>query len=244
MTTATAAAGAPGRPPLASASPPSAFSRLLAWDVAATRRLHTAYARRFPSLLPLVALEYSGHGIPWLALPPAALAVGLATGAVDRRVLLAAGSPAALPAAATAGRAAAAYVGLVTDLALVGAVKVTARRRRPLWNAAGERGTVAAVDQYSFPSGHTTRVVLVATAVALTPGVRPAAVAAVAAWAAAVAASRVALGRHHVLDIVAGGVLGVVNYVAVTALVPALVGKVGELLAGEAATVAEVVAGA
>lgn len=237
MTSAVNGAVRPGRRPRRPPPPTSTslLSRLIAWDVATSRRLHTAYARRFPSTLPLLVLEYSGHGIPWLGLPVVCLAVAVTAGVADaRRVLLPPGADGALPAAAAAAftAAAVAYVGLLTDLAAVGAVKVAARRRRPAWNAAGERGTVAAVDRYAFPSGHTSRVVLLAVAAAAAPGVPDWVVWAVVAWATAVAASRVALGRHHVLDIVAGAVLGVANYVVVAAVAPSAVGAVGRVLVG------------
>lgn len=233
MTSDTAATAQSGRRRVPPTSP-SLLSRLVAWDVATSRRLHAAYTRRFPSILPLLILEYSGHGIPWLGLPAVAAAAALVAGTVDARVLLLpAGADGALPPAAAAATAAVVvYVGLLTDLAAVGAVKVTARRGRPAWNAAAERGTVAAVDRYAFPSGHTSRVVLLAVAAAAAPGVPPWVAAAVAVWAAAVAASRVALGRHHVLDIVAGAAVGVANYGVVTAVTPVAVAAVGGVLAG------------
>lgn len=234
MTSAMAGAVRPGRRPRRRPPPASTslLSRLVAWDVATSRRLHAAYTRRFPSTLPLLVLEYSGHGIPWLGLPVLGLATAVATGAADaRRVLLPAGSTGALPTAAATTAAAVAYVGLLTDLVAVGAVKVAARRRRPAWNAAGERGTVAAVDRFAFPSGHTSRVVLLAVAAAAAPGVPDWVVWAVVVWAAAVAASRVALGRHHVLDIVAGALLGLANYGVVTTVAPSAVAAVGGVFA-------------
>lgn len=235
MTSAAAAAARPGwharrRPP---SSSPSLLSRLVAWDVAASRRLHAAYTHRFPSTLPLLLLEYSGHGIPWLSLPVVGLATAIATGAVDARVLLPAGDDGALSTTAgtVATAAAVAYVGLLTDLLAVGVVKVVVRRARPAWNAVGERGTVAAVDRYAFPSGHTSRVVLLAVAASAAPNVPDWVVWAVLGWAAAVAASRVALGRHHVLDIVAGAALGVANYGVVAVVAPSAVAAVGGVLA-------------
>lgn len=91
MTSAVNGAVRPGRRPRRPPPPTSTslLSRLIAWDVATSRRLHTAYARRFPSTLPLLVLEYSGHGIPWLGLPVVCLAVAVTAGVVDaRRVLL------------------------------------------------------------------------------------------------------------------------------------------------------------
>ena len=48
-------------------------------------------------------------------------------------------------------------LGLVLDIALVGAIKGMARRARPVYNHAGDFVVVVAVDQYSFPSGHASR---------------------------------------------------------------------------------------
>jgi len=40
---------------------------------------------------------------------------------------------------------------------LVGSLKALVRRPRPLYNQSGDFVLVVAVDQYSFPSGHTAR---------------------------------------------------------------------------------------
>ena len=69
--------------------------------------------------------------------------------------------------------------------------------------------TVATVDSFSFPSGHTSRASMVAglAAASLLPE-HPEAVAAAASWAVIVAASRVVLGRHYATDVIGGLVLG------------------------------------
>ena len=46
---------------------------------------------------------------------------------------------------------------LWVDIALVGALKGLFRRKRPIYNHAGDFVVVVAVDQYSFPSGHAAR---------------------------------------------------------------------------------------
>ena len=80
-----------------------------------------------------------------------------------------------------------------------------ASRPRPYAIGAGIAAGAAALDPWSFPSGHTLhavafQLVLVPThpllALALTP------------WTLAVALSRVALGLHYPSDVVAGGALG------------------------------------
>jgi membrane-associated phospholipid phosphatase len=60
------------------------------------------------------------------------------------------------------------------------------------------------VDNYSFPSGHTTRATLMALMFVATAVTSTAAVVALLGWAVATGVSRVTLGRHHVLDVVCG----------------------------------------
>ncbi len=69
---------------------------------------------------------------------------------------------------------------------------------------------MATVDSFSFPSGHTSRAIMVACLVAVRfwasyPGL----VAMAAIWAVLVALSRVVLGRHYATDVLGGLVLGV-----------------------------------
>jgi presqualene diphosphate phosphatase len=99
------------------------------------------------------------------------------------------------------------------------------RRPRPLYNRGLQSLTVHAVDQFSFPSGHATRAVHVACYLLYIAATRPQAVpafmsgvpflTATSLWAAAVCLSRVALGRHHVVDILVGTVLGALYIVLV-----------------------------
>ena len=99
--------------------------------------------------------------------------------------------------------------GLIATGLLVHVVKLAVRRNRPDadWGASYRR-----IDPHSFPSGHAARVGAIATFTAL---VWPPWVAiAVAAWAIAVAASRVALGVHYVSDVVVGLALGAATGVA------------------------------
>ncbi|XP_020263741.1 probable lipid phosphate phosphatase beta [Asparagus officinalis] len=70
---------------------------------------------------------------------------------------------------------------------------------------------VVAVDHWSFPSGHSSRVFFVASFLFLVGGAGDGVVAAVFVWAAATAASRVLMGRHFVMDVVAGAGLGAVE---------------------------------
>lgn len=83
-------------------------------------------------------LEWGGDGLVWLPLTLAALLL-----------------PSTPPAARTLW--ANFLLGLLLDLALVGTLKGTFRRCRPVYNNAADFLLVVAVDNYSFPSGHSSR---------------------------------------------------------------------------------------
>ncbi|CAN1748098.1 Probable lipid phosphate phosphatase beta [Linum perenne] len=129
-------------------------------------------------------------------------------------------------------------LGLLLDLAVVGLTKSLFRRARPSYNHSS-MSAVVAIDHYSFPSGHSTRVFFVASLISLSAAVIQSAlielkaagglverwiigervvenvVIGVYVWAAITASSRVFLGRHFFFDVVAGACLGVAEgYVA------------------------------
>lgn len=81
--------------------------------------------------------------------------------------------------------------GLLGLLGVVGALKRTVGKRRP-----------NGVDNESFPSGHTALAVYVAGMARWNPWV--------VSWAAVVAASRVALRHHDVVDVSVGAALGAI----------------------------------
>ncbi|KAM5572845.1 putative lipid phosphate phosphatase beta [Rosa sericea] len=126
-------------------------------------------------------------------------------------------------------------LGLLLDLALIGLIKFTVRRARPVYNK--NMNVAVSVDHFSFPSGHASRVCFVAalfylSAAALADALlhlrstSPAferwivadqvkavsvLVSVVWAWAAATSISRILLGRHFVSDVFAGACLGVLE---------------------------------
>ncbi|TVU28927.1 hypothetical protein EJB05_20478, partial [Eragrostis curvula] len=167
---------------------PARFSGLEALDAAVSLRLHALFLP-VPRLL-LKALEVAGDGRIWLPVPISLLLLS-ATPASSGEI-----SPLLVGLVA----------GLVLDLILVGLVKVFVRRPRPAYNAADMYVAVAA-DHWSFPSGHSSRAFLVAAFLAGAGGLQHRE--ALFLWAAATSASRVLLGRHYVLDVVAGACLGV-----------------------------------
>lgn len=121
------------------------------------------------------------------------------------------------------GRAALPAVLAMAGAGLVGSglyalIKHATRRTRPCHRHGGLTLTVAPLDRFSFPSGHTLHavafsVIAVAHAPALAWVVWP--------FAALVAASRLVLGLHYPTDVIAGGALGAVLAWAALALAAA-----------------------
>lgn len=89
---------------------------------------------------------------------------------------------------------------------LVQLLKRSCKRRRPDAAIVGFEALAQNPDQFSFPSGHTATATAVAVAWAgVGLGLGPAA----AVLATGIALSRVGLGAHFPLDVVAGGTIGV-----------------------------------
>ncbi|KAK1618673.1 hypothetical protein QYE76_024190 [Lolium multiflorum] len=157
-------------------------------DAAVSLRLHALFLP-VPRLL-LKALEVAGDGRIWLPVPISLLLISTTNSPSTVSPLL-------------VGLVA----GLVLDIAFVGLAKLIFRRPRPAYNAA-DMYVAVAVDHWSFPSGHSSRAFLVAAFLAAGSGLPREAL---YLWAAATSASRVLLGRHYVLDVVAGAWLGVLE---------------------------------
>lgn len=136
----------------------------------------------------MIILEISGHGVPWIAGTVMSILIFSDLKQEFACNLL---------------------LALILDLAVVGTLKVTVRRRRPVYNEKDMFATVS-VDNYSFPSGHSTRVAMVA-------GLFSAFLSydfwriLIGFWALCVSASRVILGRHHVSDVLCGIAIGLLQ---------------------------------
>lgn len=180
--------------------PLSPFQTLLRYDKDISYLVYRYYHANYPRF-PLLLLEVSGHGLPWFLIPLLFYALP-STQSPDTSALL---------------------LNLLlisaVDLLAIAILKPLFHRQRPSYNNAIAAVTIHAVDQFSFPSGHATRAGLVlAWLVAirllhrdvLFPFLHASMfVAFVIVWAITVTASRVALGRHHLLDVIVGFLLGI-----------------------------------
>eukprot|EP00112_Aurelia_sp_Birch-Aquarium-sp1_P003816 Seg1430.8 transcript_id=Seg1430.8/GoldUCD/mRNA.D3Y31 product="Phospholipid phosphatase 6" protein_id=Seg1430.8/GoldUCD/D3Y31 len=141
-------------------------------------------------------LEITGHGIPWLAVT--AFYAHSSTGSIQ---IFNANL----------------FVALIFDLIVVGTLKFLAQRQRPSYNQDDMFATVS-VDNYSFPSGHATRAMLLAI-LFMQFDLQQKFVFLIQIWASILALSRVVLGRHHVFDVVAGIIIGALEaWIALTYL--------------------------
>ncbi|MDO6620866.1 MULTISPECIES: phosphatase PAP2 family protein [unclassified Shewanella] len=97
-------------------------------------------------------------------------------------------------------------VSFIIELPLYFVFKNAIRRTRPCAAFAGFDSSFQASDKFSLPSGHTAAAFIMAMAITSTfPALWPIAM----TWAVAIGLSRIALGVHYPLDIVAGIGLGV-----------------------------------
>ena len=169
---------------------PSGLKNILDADVKLSKDFVEFVNSRYPSNAlrgHLKNLEISCHGIPWLFLSIAGL---YTSGAAFFLNLLFA---------------------LILDIVVVAILKAFTRRRRPAYNVDDQFATVKMVDKFSFPSGHATRAVMIATILCFVQPLHLILRLPVIVWAALVSVSRIILGRHHVLDVAAGVVIGVLQ---------------------------------
>ena len=100
---------------------------------------------------------------------------------------------------------------LAMDLLVVAPIKMVFKRPRPHLNIGMIPLSVSRVDEYAFPSGHTSRCIALAAYFCYTPPFNPW-THLWYIWGILVSLSRVALGRHHVLDVGAGIVAGLIVF--------------------------------
>ena len=186
----------------------SALETLQNWDVEHSLWIYEK-GRRIPNVI-LRSLEWSGDGLFWIPVTAALCCSSSVLVHSFFRCL---------------------FVGFIFDLCLIGMMKVIVRRPRPIYNKG--MYLVVSVDHYSFPSGHSSRAFLILVFIfeyayqwkddilsELSSYVNPnvdegllywALGCLVAVWVMATASSRVLLGRHYVIDVVVGSLLGVLE---------------------------------
>lgn len=139
-------------------------------------------------------LEMSGHGVPWFMVCGTVLALYLATGEAMFWIyslnLLSI---------------------LVADIAFVAPIKLFFQRPRPQINKGSIPLSLSSIDSYAFPSGHASRCVALAAYFCYMPPFHLR-THLWYMWALVVSLSRVLLGRHHVTDVVAGVLSGLVVF--------------------------------
>ena len=134
-------------------------------------------------------LEYSCHGLPWLVAPLIVLYMQAGTEELWMNLMLA----------------------LFIDLVIVASVKAFTRRRRPVYN--NPDALTVSVDKFSFPSGHATRAIMATLFFNFLYPLNFVFRLGLVIWGPSVAVSRILLGRHHFLDVVAGVVFGIINVI-------------------------------
>jgi hypothetical protein len=102
------------------------------------------------------------------------------------------------------------YIMLFVDILLTGGIKFLTKRARPSYN---KGGLFVGPDIFSFPSGHSSRAMLLAhVSIVVFRWQGAWSSAAVVCWAALVAVSRLALGRHFLTDVMGGLTLGAFEF--------------------------------
>jgi len=166
---------------------PTGLKKLLELDIKLSKEFVEAVNKKYPIdtiRTHLKSLEISCHGIPWLVFTIAGLY--LTSNSIFINIL----------------------IGLIIDIVIVAITKAFTRRRRPAYNIDDQHATFKTVDKFSFPSGHATRAVMLAIIFTFLSPLPLLLWVPVVLWSLAVSVSRVVLGRHHILDVVAGVVIG------------------------------------
>ncbi|MCL1146434.1 phosphatase PAP2 family protein [Shewanella marinintestina] len=98
----------------------------------------------------------------------------------------------------------------LVELPLYFILKNLIRRPRPCHALVGGSASLEPADKFSLPSGHTAAAFVMATSIYF---IYPEFIYFAALWAISVGCSRVILGVHYPLDILAGALLGIVSVI-------------------------------
>lgn len=178
-------------------------------DKSASYVIFSRVQRLAPKLKPyLLSLEWSCNGIIWLSISVLLIIFNPEQSSMVPKLL----------------------IGLIVDILYCAIIKALARRRRPTYAYQRDQMIVASVDKHSFPSGHCSRATYVALFASLYYHRSAPLISFITSvWAISVCISRVLLGRHHILDCLAGSALGWFEYmIQFHSLIP--VNAIGMLL--------------
>ncbi|CAM1303990.1 PPAPDC2 (predicted) [Pycnogonum litorale] len=174
------------------------FEELVKWDVALTKSVYVCSSKEsvYGYLKPyLKVLEISCHGLVWLPACIALLFLCSSDTSIQFGLNL--------------------LLALILDIILVGVMKAIFRRSRPAVNNMDMFATVS-VDLYSFPSGHSSRAIMLALIFIRKVSLLFVFNIIILSWALIVCFSRILLGRHHIGDVICGMTLGFVEYITFT----------------------------
>lgn len=133
-------------------------------------------------------LEFSGHGLLWLSGWLAFIWISNNTNLHQMQVNL--------------------MIGLMFDILTVAILKAITRRRRPSKN---ENSFQIGPDKYSFPSGHASRASFITYFFLNIYPISSILKLLFFAWATLICLSRILLRKHHLLDIICGIFLGIIE---------------------------------
>jgi len=133
-------------------------------------------------------LEYSCHGVPWLAGWLAFIWILNSKNLYQMQVNL--------------------MIGLLIDIVAVALLKAIIRRRRP---AVNDDPFAIGPDKYSFPSGHASRATMIVYFLLNLWPVSIIYIPPLLAWVTSICLSRLLMRRHHLLDIISGVLLGIIE---------------------------------
>lgn len=139
-------------------------------------------------------LEWTGHGVPWLVF--ASYKIFASSDQFYFTLMLS----------------------LILDLIVIAVLKLVFQRPRPIYNENDMPLSASKVDDFSFPSGHTTRAFMVMLLYVMHKISNIERISWIS-WAVLLGLSRVVLGRHHLSDVVAGVFIGLADGVVVTEFV-------------------------